>query len=74
MPKMKCVLIATAVVLTSSAEAACTVVKAETDLNGLRLGDKDSTERVLGKVETLCKTPMWFGRVRLVHDQSLRRP
>jgi hypothetical protein len=36
-----------------SAEAACRAMKAETDINGVRLGDEDSTARVLGKIDSL---------------------
>lgn len=37
----------------SPAGASCKVVKAETDINGMRLGDEDSAERVLGRLDDL---------------------
>jgi hypothetical protein len=52
---VKSFLIATALalILVTPAAAACKPVKAETDLNGLRLGDADSARRLLGKRESL---------------------
>lgn len=39
--------------LTGAAEAACRVVKAETDVDGVRLGDAASARRVLGEIARL---------------------
>jgi hypothetical protein len=52
---VKCAFIAAAIglALTGAADAACRVVKAETDVAGVRLRDADSTRRVLGAVESL---------------------
>jgi hypothetical protein len=52
---VKSFLVATALalILAAPAAAACKPVKAETDLNGLRLGDADSARRLLGKIESL---------------------
>lgn len=63
--------IAVVLVAASPASAACKVVKAETDINRVRLGDEDSTERVLGKTEKLPLTSSDFATLTVFNrDQS----